>query len=122
MGGKSKRQRAWRRGYGAEAMAVWYLRLCGYRLLARRCKTPVGEIDLVVRRGRSLVFVEVKARPDLAGGLESLSPRQQGRIGRAAEYYLQRYGSAAAGYSPRLDMIVIRPWRWPYHIKNAWGI
>jgi len=58
------RQQAEARGRGAETMACWYLRLRGWRILARRARVPGGEVDVVARRGRTLVFVEVKARSD----------------------------------------------------------
>ncbi len=63
------RQQAERRGRGAETLACWYLRLHGWRILARRARVPGGEVDIVARRGRTLAFVEVKARatPDAAG-------------------------------------------------------
>ncbi len=57
-----KRQEAERRGRGAETLACWYLRLKGWRILARRARVPGGEVDIVARRGRTLAFVEVKAR------------------------------------------------------------
>jgi putative endonuclease len=57
-----KRQSAERGGRRAESLAAWWLRLKGWRILARRVRTPVGEIDLVARRGRTIAFVEVKAR------------------------------------------------------------
>lgn len=62
--GTLERQRAERRGRRAEKIAAWFLRAKGYAVLARRYKTPVGEIDLVARRGRTLAFVEVKARKE----------------------------------------------------------
>ena len=56
------RQAAEKRGRGAETLACWYLRLHGWRILARRARVPGGEVDIVARRGRTLAFVEVKAR------------------------------------------------------------
>ena len=58
------RQAAEKRGRGAETLACWYLRLRGWRILARRARVPGGEVDVVARRGRTLAFVEVKARGD----------------------------------------------------------
>ena len=81
---------SYKTGLKAENIAAWLLRLKGYRVVARRFKTPMGEIDLVAERGRVLVFVEVKARGTMAGALESIQSRQTGRIARAAEYYLAR--------------------------------
>src|SRR5262245_55163838 len=76
------RQAAHRLGHAAEWRAVWRLRLAGYSVLARRYKTKLGEIDIVVRRGGILAFVEVKARADLTVATDSLGNRQFGRVAR----------------------------------------
>ena len=73
------RQRRDRAGRLAEAAAAWHLRLRGYRILARRFATPVGEIDLVARRGGRLVFVEVKRRARVVDAVAALLPVQQER-------------------------------------------
>jgi putative endonuclease len=78
-------RKAYRLGHLAETRCVWYLRLKGYRILSRRFKTPVGEIDIVARHRGTLVFVEVKARADVeaaAGSLAKSLPRMQ----RALDY------------------------------------
>jgi putative endonuclease len=69
------RRAGYRQGLRAETIAALFLRLKGYRILARRFTSPVGEIDLVARRGTSLVFVEVKARPTLDAAAESIRGR-----------------------------------------------
>ena len=108
-----------RHGRLAESLAELLLRLKGYRVLARRYATPVGEIDLVARRADLVVFVEVKRRPAMATALEALLPRQQARIGRAAKLFLQqRPGLARCTF--RFDVIAIAPWRWPMHLEDAW--
>lgn len=96
-----------------------YLWGCGYRLRARRYKTPVGEIDVIASRGRVLAFIEVKARPSIDEGLYAVTPAQAARIRRAAEMYLAAHPDCA-GQDARFDLMVLRPWRWPRHIKNAW--
>jgi len=103
----------YRRGLNAETLAAWYLRLKGYRILASRRKTPVGEIDLIARRGGTVVFVEVKARGTLDEALYSVQPRQAQRIIRAAEYYMAGY----RGQTPdiRFDVIAIHP---PFRVKH----
>lgn len=77
-------------GVLAEHLAAWFLRAQGYRILASRYKTPVGEVDLIARRGRVLVFAEVKARAGMEDALYAVQPRQSRRIIRAAEYYLSQ--------------------------------
>jgi putative endonuclease len=110
-----KRQAAEQRGRRAEIWAAWYLRLKGFRILAQRVRTSRGEIDLVARRGRLLVFVEVKARPTLDQGSEILTPHALARFKAAVEMTAHRYG---AYDSLRLDAIVIAPKKWPRHIVN----
>lgn len=106
-------------GRWAERLAAWSLRLRGYRVVARRYRTPLGEIDLIARRGQVLVFVEVKARGDLSRALAALGSRQQARAGRAAELFLLRHPNYV-GCTLRFDLIAVRPWRWPHHLVDAW--
>ena len=113
------RREAW--GRFAESLAAWSLRLRGYRILARRFKTPLGEIDLVARRGRLLAFVEVKARTDLEQALAALSPRQRQRTARAAEVFLMRHPDYAE-HTLRFDLVAVRPWRMPRHLIDAWRL
>jgi putative endonuclease len=108
----------YRKGLRAEMLAAWYLRLKGYRVLAMRYKTRVGEIDLVARRGRDIVFAEVKRRPDLRGGLEAVHGGNQARVRRAAELYLQKHPRYTV-LGTRFDVLVLVPGRWPQHIRNA---
>jgi putative endonuclease len=82
------RQAAFRVGVSAESRAAAYLAGRGYAIAARRFKSPVGEVDIVARRGPELVFVEVKARQRLDDAALSLTPRQQRRIVAAAEAWL----------------------------------
>jgi putative endonuclease len=104
-------------GLLAETLAALYLRLKGYRVLAQRFKTPVGEIDLVVRRGRTLVFVEVKARGSVEAALESIKARQAQRIVRAAQIYLA--GQGMDFENMRFDVIAIQPPWTIRHIRAA---
>lgn len=113
-----RRQKSEVRGRRAERIAAWFLRLKGYRIIARRWRTPVGEIDLVVKRGRVLAFVEVKARSDVTVGLEAVTSATRLRIAHAGETWLSRY-PAAARLDLRYDIVVILPRRWPVHVPNA---
>ncbi len=108
-----------RRGRRAERLAAWYLRFKGYRILARRFRTPVGEIDLIVRRGRRLAFVEVKLRESIEEGLEALTQGQRRRILRAATAFL-RLHPQLAGLDLRFDLLLFAPWRPPRHLEDAW--
>ena len=120
-GSAESRQKAYRDGHWAEAVAAALLRLKGYRIEARRMKTPVGEIDLLARRGRSLVFVEVKRRASRADALAAITPHQQRRIARAALWYMSRT-PALADHDLRFDVIALAPGRLPVHVKNAWTL
>ena len=95
------------------------LRLKGYRILVRDFRVPVGEIDLVARRGRALAFVEVKARASRAKAAEAITPRQRQRIERAARAFLQQHPGLAT-LRPRFDAILMVPWRLPHHLPAAW--
>jgi len=112
------RRAAYGRGLGAETRAALWLRLKGYRILAQRFAAPVGEIDLVARRGRVLAFVEVKARPTADAALFAVRRRQQRRIVRAAEAFLARHPAFAA-CDLRFDVITVAPRRWPRHLPGA---
>ncbi len=107
------------RGRWAESIAAWSLRLRGFRVVARRYRTPVGELDLVARHGRLLTFVEVKARPHRDQALDALTEGQCQRTARAAQLSLQRHPSYA-GCTMRFDLVAICPWRLPFHLNDAW--
>jgi putative endonuclease len=100
-------------------MAALRLALAGYRILARRYRTKVGEIDLVVRRQGVLAFVEVKRRADGSAAMEAVTQESRARIRRAAQLFLKRYPGLGA-LTCRFDVVVVTPWRWPRHIIDAW--
>ena len=116
--GKRKKRRAWRFGHVAETLCAWHLRLHGYRILARGYRVPVGEIDIVARRGRTLAIIEVKARDTFATAAEALGPRQQRRIARAAAAFLKAR-PGCDGLDVRFDMMVVLPWKIPVHLTDA---
>ena len=115
----SRRRRAERAGRAAETACVWLLRLKGYRVLARRYRSSVGELDIVVRRGALLAVVEVKARRRFTAAVEAVDSRQRRRIARAAEMFLAE-NPALAPLAVRFDVMVVLPWRPPVHIIDAW--
>jgi putative endonuclease len=113
-----QRVAAFRVGISAESRAAALLIAKGFRILARRWKSPAGEIDIVARRRALLVFVEVKARADLDEAGWSVTPRQQQRIAAAAEIWLA--GNPAGGVRDiRFDAILVAPGKLPRHIPAA---
>ena len=114
--GRRRRAHVW--GHVAESIAALWLRLKGCRILARRARTPAGEIDLVARRGSVLVAVEVKARPSLDAAVAAVSVRQRLRIARALDLVAAR-DPALAGLDRRLDLVAVRPWRPPVHLRDV---
>ena len=114
------RQRAYARGRRGERIAAWWLRLKGYRVLARGFRCPAGEVDLIARRGSILAIVEVKHRDSLAVAGEAVGPRQQHRVRRAAEHFLQRRPDLA-GLQLRFDAVLLVPRQLPRHLKDAWN-
>lgn len=113
------RRRAYGRGLWAESAAAWLLRLKGYRILARRWRSPLGEIDLVARKGPTLAIVEVKRRDARGLALEAVTPRQRQRIERAALIFLQR-NRGLAECDLRFDVVVVGALGRPQHIADAW--
>ena len=113
-----RRRRAERTGRTAEVVALLYLGLKGYRLLARRYRCPSGEVDLVMRRGDTTAFIEVKARTTADAAVEAVTGRQVRRIAAAARSYMGR-DPLAARQACRFDIVAISPYHWPRHIENA---
>lgn len=113
-----ERQAAFHTGISAESRAAAYLVAKGFRILARRWKSPVGEIDIVARRHRLLVFVEVKARGNLDEAAEYLQARQQRRIAAAAEAWLVTYPDQNIQHI-RFDAVLVAPGKLPRHIPAA---
>lgn len=121
----NKKIKAYKLGHYAEFIAAFYLRIKGYSIVMRRYKTGVGEIDIIAQKGPLTIFCEVKARKDYRAAVESISNRQKERISRAAEYYMSHLktdhkNNKIENKLYRCDAILIIPWQWPVHIKNAW--
>ncbi len=115
--GASERRRAERRGRRGEGAAALWLQLKGYQILDRRARTPVGEIDIVARRGGVTVFVEVKARPERGAGLIAVSRSAQRRLSRAGAAWL---AGRSQSTPMRFDVVVIAPRSLPFHLRDAW--
>ena len=112
------RRAAFARGLSAESRAALLLMAKGYRIAARRWKSPVGEIDIVARRRDVLVFVEVKARSGLDDAALAVTAHQKRRILAAARAWLARHPDDAAR-AMRFDAVLVTPWRLPRHIVGA---
>lgn len=115
---EARRQKAERRGRFAEWIAAFWLMLKGYRILALRHRTPLGEIDIIARRGDLVAFIEVKARRDTALAIDAVSASAQNRIRAASELWLGRRADAAR-LSLRYDIIAVLPFRRPRHFPDA---
>lgn len=113
-----KREAAEKSGRRAETVAAWWLRLKGWTILARRVRTPVGEVDLIARRGRTVAFVEVKARANEEQAALALDDYRLRRVAAAAEALAHRY--ARAGDDLRVDAVFVVPGRLPRHLTNVW--
>ena len=115
----AKRRQRERQGRRAENVAALWLQVKGYSILARRARTPGGEIDLVARRGKILAFVEVKARARGDSALEAASLGARKRIEAAARVWgAGRRGADQLNW--RFDVIAIVPGKLPHHLRDAW--
>ena len=113
-----ERVAAFRAGISAEARAAAWLMAKGYRILAKRFRSPYGEIDLVARKRNLVAFVEVKARASLDDAAYAVTPRQQARIIAAAEAWLMTHPEHAE-FELRFDAVLIAPGRLPRHLLAA---
>ena len=109
---------AFHTGLSAESRAAAFLIAKGYRILARRFKTPYGEIDVVARRRNLIAFVEVKARASLDDAAWAVTPRQQQRIVNAAQAWLMAHPEHAE-LEMRFDAMLIAPKSLPRHLLAA---
>lgn len=112
------RRKAYRYGLWAEFACLCLLSLKGYAILARRARTPAGEIDIVARRGRTVVFVEVKARPNADDAVAAITYTKRERLIAAASAFAAT--RKFAGLDLRFDLMVVVPWRLPRHMSDAW--
>jgi putative endonuclease len=116
-----ERQAAFRVGISAESRAAAFLIAKGFRILARRWRSPLGEIDIVARRRRLLVFAEVKARSTIDEAVESVNVRQRRRIAAAAEIWLAANPDDSIR-DIRFDVILVVPGKLPQHIPAAFDV
>jgi putative endonuclease len=115
---RSALQRAFRRGHFAEYAAAAFLMAKGHRILARRFKTHLGEIDLITKRGRRVAFVEVKQRATIEDCESAVTQQTRRRVHSAANLWLAR-NAQFQNHDLGFDLIFIVPRRWPVHLRDA---
>ena len=115
------RKQALKRGQRAEAWCAFLLRLQGYAICERNWRVPVGEVDIIARRGKVLAFIEVKSRETIEAAREAVSEKQRRRISNAAGAYLANHPECA-NLHVRFDVMAVAPRTWPAHIRAAWGM
>lgn len=113
-----KKQKAFSRGIWAERLAALALMLKGFRIVERRYKTRFGEIDLIARRGKLVLIVEVKARCSMQAAMDAVSHTGLQRIEAAADHWLARQNDRDS-LNLRFDLVAVIPRRWPVHIPAA---
>ncbi len=113
------RKAAEARGRRAEMLAGLWLRLKGYQILARRVRLPVGEVDLIARRGKTIAFIEVKARKTQSSGETAVPQSAWKRINRAASSWMAGKHNLT-GLDWRFDLVIILPHRLPIHFRDHW--
>ena len=113
-----RRRKAYRRGYSSEWLAGLALMVKGFRIVARRYRTKLGEIDLIARRGNLVLIVEVKARKTLIEAMDAIARDSERRIEGAADLWLARQRDYSK-LSVRFDMVAVLPWHWPVHVENV---
>jgi putative endonuclease len=115
---RRKRRKAERRGRLAEYAAALFLRLKGYRILVIRYRTPVGEIDIIARRGDLVAFVEVKMRRNERDAVDAVGHAAQHRIRSASNYWISRRSDAHLLVF-RYDIVAMQQWKLPRHLVDA---
>ena len=105
-------------GILAELVAALYLRCKFYQIIARRFKSPFGEIDLIAKKGDRIIFIEIKARKDTSL-MDFISKHQQQRIIKASQYFLLKFPRYQNHYL-RFDAIIMNRYCWPKHFINYW--
>lgn len=111
-------RQSWRKGLLAEYLALIFLKLKGYKILGRRLKTPVGEIDILCQKNKTLIVVEVKYRSTIEAAAHSISRRQMERLSKTVQWIM---GSKYSMMKIRFDVLFITPYKIPKHLKNVWS-
>ncbi len=114
---RRQRRAGYRAGLLAEGVAASLLRIKGWRILGRRVRTPLGEIDIIAARGATVAFVEVKLRQKRSEAIAALAPRQLFRLERAAHWWLAAHPHYATS-TCRFDLVAVNGWFIPRHLPN----
>ncbi len=114
----AKRKLAHGKGHWAERLAALALMLKGYRIIALRYRTKLGEIDVIAKKGNLVAMVEVKARPSVSVAVDAVTPTAKSRISNAADIWYSRQPNYQQ-LSIRFDIIAVCPWSWPVHLEDA---
>ena len=117
----SRQRSSYQIGMVAEYLCILRLWLTGWRILAWRYKQPMGEVDIIARRGEVIAFIEVKARESRQKALEAVSMTQKKRIEKSASHWLSR-NLKYAGFCPRFDIMWVTKWPWPQREAHAWEV
>jgi putative endonuclease len=101
---QNKRQKFGQKG---EALAAWYLQKNGYKILEQNYRTQLGEIDIIAKEKKTIVFVEVKSRRSIRYGSPkwSVTPQKQRKISMVALQYLKRTKQTDA--RARFDVVAV---------------
>ncbi|MEZ5690086.1 MAG: YraN family protein [Rickettsiales bacterium] len=125
MNKNSKRKKAYRLGIAAEKKAAIFLWLKGYSIIETNYSCPQGEIDIIAKKGKTIIIAEVKARKNFDDCAYSITPSKRQKISKATNWFMT-YGKKKSifiknnDYILRFDAILITPKRLPKHIKDAW--
>lgn len=113
----SSRLSAERKGRKGETLAVIFLMLKGYRIIARRYKTKLGEVDIIARKRDVVAMIEVKARATLLEAMDAVDHSTMRRIEAAGDVWYSKQRDFAR-INIRYDLIAILPRKWPVHVER----
>jgi putative endonuclease len=114
------------RGLWGEQLAMAYLISCGWEVEAHRFRLGRHDVDLIVRRGKLVAFVEVKTRKALTqgSGVEAVGGRKQSAIAKVASLWRLRYGRPDDEY--RFDVVAVQDHgsgrSTVEHVEDAWRL
>lgn len=111
---------SYKSGIFYERIAKFFLLCKMYKILFQRYKTYAGEIDIIARKGGSIIFVEVKYRSKLNFNYETVTGKQINRIKKAASLYISSNENLYQNFDIRFDLIIISNYFLINHLKNIW--